>query len=64
MSSIDKLLIRGIRSFDPQSQNIIEFYTPLTVIVGPNGTGKTVGRRHLNRDEYEYSCIFNSHFSF
>lgn len=42
MSSIEKLLIRGIRSFDPQSQNIIEFYTPLTIIVGPNGAGKTV----------------------
>lgn len=41
MSSIDKLSIRGIRSFDPQSQNIIEFYTPLTIIVGPNGAGKT-----------------------
>jgi hypothetical protein len=42
MSSIEKLLIRGIRSFDPDSQNIIEFSSPLTVIVGQNGTGKTV----------------------
>jgi DNA repair protein RAD50 len=41
MSSIDKLLIRGIRSFDPQSPNVIEFYSPLTIIVGHNGSGKT-----------------------
>ncbi|ORY00835.1 hypothetical protein K493DRAFT_323586 [Basidiobolus meristosporus CBS 931.73] len=43
MSSIEKLLIRGIRSFDPQGTNVIEFYTPLTIIVGHNGSGKTVG---------------------
>ncbi|KAK9728775.1 DNA repair protein rad50 [Basidiobolus ranarum] len=41
MSSIEKLLIRGIRSFDPQGTNVIEFYTPLTIIVGHNGSGKT-----------------------
>ncbi|KAJ3051631.1 DNA repair protein rad50 [Rhizophlyctis rosea] len=41
MSQIEKLLIRGIRSFDPAGTNIIEFYTPLTIIVGHNGAGKT-----------------------
>eukprot|EP01135_Chromosphaera_perkinsii_P004834 Nk52_evm12s298 gene=Nk52_evmTU12s298 len=41
MSSIEKLLISGIRSFSPQESNVIEFYTPLTLIVGENGTGKT-----------------------
>lgn len=41
MSSIEKLLIRGIRSFSPDSQNVIEFYTPVTIIVGHNGAGKT-----------------------
>lgn len=41
MSSVDKLLIRGIRSFSPFSDNVIEFYTPLTIIVGHNGAGKT-----------------------
>jgi DNA repair protein RAD50 len=41
MSSIDKLLIRGIRSFSPYNENVIEFYTPLTIIVGHNGAGKT-----------------------
>ncbi|KAJ1886872.1 DNA repair protein rad50, partial [Kickxella alabastrina] len=41
MSVIRKLLIQGIRSFDPQNQDIIEFYAPLTIIVGQNGCGKT-----------------------
>lgn len=41
MSSIDKLLLRGIRSFSPYQENVIEFYTPLTIIVGHNGAGKT-----------------------
>jgi DNA repair protein RAD50 len=41
MSSICKLQITGIRSFSPQSEESIEFYTPLTMIVGANGCGKT-----------------------
>jgi DNA repair protein RAD50 len=41
MSSIDKLLVTGVRSFSPQEQNVIEFYTPLTLIIGHNGAGKT-----------------------
>lgn len=41
MTGIDKLLIRGIRSFSPYEENVIEFYSPLTIIVGQNGTGKT-----------------------
>ncbi|KAI9146471.1 hypothetical protein BKA69DRAFT_1120909 [Paraphysoderma sedebokerense] len=41
MSSIVKLLISGIRSFDPDAANVIEFYSPLTLIVGHNGSGKT-----------------------
>ena len=32
----------GIRSFSPDNQNVIEFYRPLTLIVGHNGAGKTV----------------------
>jgi DNA repair protein RAD50 len=40
-SSIEKLLIRGIRSFAPGDSNVIEFYSPLTLIVGHNGCGKT-----------------------
>ncbi|POY72024.1 DNA repair protein RAD50 [Rhodotorula taiwanensis] len=41
MSSLDKLAIRGIRSFDSQEYAVMQFYTPLTVIVGHNGSGKT-----------------------
>lgn len=42
MSKIDKLSIRGIRSFDPGQEVKIEFFTPLTLIQGQNGSGKTV----------------------
>lgn len=48
MTTIDKLLIQGIRSFSPQNRNIIEFYKPLTLIVGHNGAGKTVCIRDLH----------------
>eukprot|EP00039_Didymoeca_costata_P013190 m.196622 g.196622 ORF g.196622 m.196622 type:complete len:1323 (+) comp15701_c0_seq1:273-4241(+) len=42
MSSIDKLLIQGVRSFSPDVHQVIEFRgAPLTLIVGPNGSGKT-----------------------
>lgn len=42
MSSLEKLAIRGVRSFDPGDYQVIEFTKPLTVIVGENGSGKTV----------------------
>ena len=47
MSSIDKMSIQGIRSFGPNDtqKQIIQFFTPLTLILGPNGTGKTVSIR-------------------
>ncbi len=41
MSSISKMQIRGIRSFSPDRDETIEFYSPLTMIVGANGCGKT-----------------------
>uniref|UniRef100_A0A1B0GH32 Putative dna repair protein n=1 Tax=Lutzomyia longipalpis TaxID=7200 RepID=A0A1B0GH32_LUTLO len=43
MSTIDKLLIHGIRSFGAQTgdQQEIQFSSPLTLIVGVNGSGKT-----------------------
>ena len=41
MSAIEKLQIRGIRSFSPNYDEAIEFYSPLTMIVGANGCGKT-----------------------
>jgi len=41
MSSLNKLAIRGIRSFDDKNISVIEFFSPVTVIVGHNGSGKT-----------------------
>jgi len=42
MSHLKKLAIRGIRSFSPNDEEIIEFISPLTLILGQNGCGKTV----------------------
>ncbi|KAK1752542.1 DNA repair protein RAD50 [Echria macrotheca] len=41
MSRIEKLSILGVRSFGPLQQETIAFNTPLTLIVGYNGSGKT-----------------------
>lgn len=41
MCSIEKLLIKGIRSVDPHNETSVEFGTPLSLIVGQNGAGKT-----------------------
>ncbi|CAY68365.1 DNA repair protein RAD50 [Komagataella phaffii GS115] len=40
-SSIYKLAIQGVRSFDPHTPETIQFSKPLTLIVGQNGSGKT-----------------------
>lgn len=41
MASLDRLTIRGIRSFDDKGIQWIQFFSPVTVIVGHNGSGKT-----------------------
>ncbi|XP_024524767.1 LOW QUALITY PROTEIN: DNA repair protein RAD50 [Selaginella moellendorffii] len=41
MSTLDKMLIKGIRSFGPDNTHVITFYRPLTLVVGANGAGKT-----------------------
>ncbi|KAG6237042.1 hypothetical protein E4U25_003111 [Claviceps purpurea] len=41
MSKIGKLSISGVRSFSPSVREAIQFNTPLTLIVGLNGSGKT-----------------------
>ena len=41
MAHLSKLAIRGIRSFDDKNIAIMEFFSPVTVIVGHNGSGKT-----------------------
>ena len=40
-ATIKKMQIQGIRSFDPDHPETIEFYNPLTMIIGANGCGKT-----------------------
>ena len=43
MAQIKKLQVQGIRSFGPnlEDRQNIEFYNPLTLILGQNGCGKT-----------------------
>ncbi|KAI1267700.1 hypothetical protein F5Y18DRAFT_424833 [Xylariaceae sp. FL1019] len=41
MSKVEKLNIKGIRSFNHLNTQTIKFFTPLTLIVGLNGSGKT-----------------------
>lgn len=41
MSKIDKLSILGVRAFDNTRSETIHFSSPLTLIVGLNGSGKT-----------------------
>ena len=49
MSQIEKLAIRGIRAFSPDREQAIEFESPLTMIVGANGCGKTTVRDAASR---------------
>lgn len=42
MSKVRRLSVRGIRNFgDDNDDALIRFSCPLTLILGPNGTGKT-----------------------
>ncbi|KPI85402.1 RAD50 DNA repair-like protein [Leptomonas seymouri] len=43
MTSVEKIQLCGVRSFDPNpaNQQFIQFQKPLTVILGKNGAGKT-----------------------
>eukprot|EP01147_Barroeca_monosierra_P010186 gene10186-2344_t len=43
MSTVEKLLISGVRSYSPDGNHhqVIEFLHPMTVILGANGCGKT-----------------------
>ena len=41
MTTLIKLGIQGVRSFNPDSPEILEFEKPVTLIVGQNGAGKT-----------------------
>ena len=41
MCTVEKLLIKGIRSFSPKNETALDFESPLALIVGHNGAGKT-----------------------
>ncbi|KAG0229404.1 DNA repair protein rad50 [Actinomortierella wolfii] len=41
MSSIQSLLVRGIRSYDPDGTQTIDFLSPVTLVTGANGSGKS-----------------------
>ncbi|CAH8544903.1 unnamed protein product [Dicrocoelium dendriticum] len=41
MALVERMSIVGIRSFSPETSQKIEFFLPVTLILGPNGSGKT-----------------------
>uniref|UniRef100_A0A6U5A8W5 Endonuclease GajA/Old nuclease/RecF-like AAA domain-containing protein n=4 Tax=Hemiselmis andersenii TaxID=464988 RepID=A0A6U5A8W5_HEMAN len=41
MTTLEALVIRGIRSYYPEDRAVIRFQKPLTLILGANGSGKT-----------------------
>lgn len=41
MTTIDRLGIRGIRSYGTDEETFIKFFKPLTIILGRNGSGKS-----------------------
>lgn len=43
MTTLRSLGLAGVRSYAPGDLQEIQFFRPLTVIVGKNGSGKTVG---------------------
>ena len=55
MSQIQKLKIEGIRSY--REPAVIEFFTPLTLIVGANGAGKTVSST-VGLYRFYYDTVF------
>lgn len=59
MSVLDKLSIQGIRSFghEDADKQVVEFFQPLTLIVGQNGAGKTVS----HNSHFKCSASYQSH---
>ena len=59
MSKVDRMMIQGIRSFGPEKGETIVFNTPLTLIVGWNGSGKTVCGPSPHRAATTHMCTDN-----
>ena len=65
MTTINKLLIQGVRSYSPDEPMSIEFFKPLTLIVGQNGCGKTTViecLRHITTGELPPNCDHGKSF--
>lgn len=54
MSKLEKMQIMGIRSFGPEEPRKIQFFSPLTLILGQNGCGKTVSSCHI----FQQKCVY------
>ena len=57
MTSFAKLQISGIRSYAPANPQVISFQKPLTIIVGANGSGKTVRSSNLDVPRLNVCCV-------
>lgn len=49
MSRIDQLSIQGIRNFSSENAEVIRFEPPVTLILGKNGSGKTVSFKYIKK---------------
>lgn len=59
MSRIEQLSISGIRNFAPDIPEIIAFDPPVTLILGKNGSGKTVRTFQTDKPaEFTFSIQF------
>ena len=41
MTTVERLAIRGIRSYSPDDETVVRFHKPLTIFCGHNGSGKS-----------------------
>ena len=51
MTSLNKLGLRGVRSYSGSSEESIQFLKPLTIIVGANGSGSETERGERKREK-------------
>jgi predicted ATPase len=58
MSYLEGLALLGVRSFSPDEPSYLKFFSPVTVIVGPNGSGKTVKLRSLHNKQVTDNTLY------
>ena len=62
MSTINSLTIQGIRSYPTDEPTTVKFFKPLTLIVGSNGSGKTVKKIKaypIISIQFDFTSLFN-----